>query len=70
MEHDGEDLRRLPPIERKKRLTKIVRKRHAPGIQIAEHIEGDAPALFAAACGLRLEGIVSKKITAPYKSAA
>ena len=68
MEHDGEDLRRLPLLDRKKRLTKIVRKSHAPGIQIAEHIEGDAAALFAAACQLGLEGIVSKKVGAPYRS--
>ncbi len=67
MEHDGEDLRRLAFIDRKKRLSKIVPKRHGPGIQISEHLVGDGAAIYAKACELGLEGIVSKKLTSTYR---
>jgi bifunctional non-homologous end joining protein LigD len=33
-----------------------------------EHTESHGDKLFAAACQLGLEGIVSKKLNAPYKS--
>ena len=37
------------------------------GIQYVEHIEGDGDAIFEAVCKLGLEGIVSKKLYAPYR---
>ena len=42
--------------------------RHNRGIQYVEHAEGHGDKLFAAACSLGLEGIVSKKLDAPYRS--
>jgi bifunctional non-homologous end joining protein LigD len=63
---DGEDLRRRPYVERKAALRKLLR--HGRGIQYVEHAEGHGDRLFAAACKLGLEGIVSKKLDAPYKS--
>src|SRR6266540_1176649 len=33
----------------------------SPGIRFNEHIEGDGPTVFAHACKLGLEGIVSKR---------
>jgi bifunctional non-homologous end joining protein LigD len=42
--------------------------RHGRGIQYVEHAEGHGDRLFAAACKLGLEGIVSKKLDAPYRS--
>ena len=33
-----------------------------------EHTEGDGDEMFKAVCKLGLEGIVSKKLNAPYKS--
>jgi hypothetical protein len=33
-----------------------------PGIRFNEHIEGDGPTVFAHACKMGLEGIVSKRI--------
>jgi len=41
---------------------------HGSGIQYVEHAEGQGKRLFAAACKLGLEGIVSKKFDAPYRS--
>ncbi|HET7382993.1 MAG TPA: hypothetical protein VFJ59_10450 [Pseudolabrys sp.] len=48
-------------------LRKVL-KRTKGGIQYVEHVEGDGAEMFAAACRLGLEGIVSKKINAPYRS--
>ena len=38
------------------------------GIQYVEHAEGHGGKLFEAACKLGLEGVVSKKLDAPYRS--
>ena len=42
--------------------------RPAPGIRFNEHIEGDGPTVFAHACKLGLEGIVSKRRDSTYRS--
>ena len=48
-------------------LRKVLRRtRH--GIQYVEHTEGDGGEMFKAVCKLGLEGIVSKKLNAPYRS--
>jgi ATP-dependent DNA ligase len=39
-----------------------------PGIRFNEHIEGDGPTVFAHACKLGLEGIVSKRKDSAYRS--
>ena len=41
-------------------LASIVAKAR-PGIRFNEHMEGDGPTVFAHACKLGLEGIVSKR---------
>lgn len=38
------------------------------GIQYVAHVEGHGAEMFDAVCKLGLEGIVSKKLTAPYRS--
>jgi bifunctional non-homologous end joining protein LigD len=63
---NGDDLRRKRYMERKSALRKLLR--HDRGIQYVEHAEGHGDKLFAAACKLGLEGIVSKKLDAPYRS--
>jgi ATP-dependent DNA ligase len=40
----------------------------AGGIVYSEHLEGDGADVFAAACGMGLEGIVSKRRDRPYTS--
>jgi hypothetical protein len=42
--------------------------RAAPGLRLNEHIEADGPTVFAHACKMGLEGIVSKRKTSPYRS--
>ena len=39
-----------------------------PGIRFNEHIEGDGPTVFAHACKMGLEGIVSKRKDSAYRS--
>jgi bifunctional non-homologous end joining protein LigD len=63
----GDDIRRQPLIERKKALRWVLRHSRG-GIQYVEHTEGDGAKMFKAVCKLGLEGIVSKKLNAPYKS--
>jgi bifunctional non-homologous end joining protein LigD len=63
----GEDIRRQPLMERKTALKWVLRKARE-GIQYVEHAEGHGDKLFAAVCNLGLEGIVSKKLNAPYHS--
>jgi bifunctional non-homologous end joining protein LigD len=53
--------------ERKAALAKLL-FRSRDGIQYVEHAEGHGDRMFAAVCDLGLEGIVSKKIDAPYRS--
>jgi bifunctional non-homologous end joining protein LigD len=65
-EPSGRLLKRPSPLERKAALRKLLR--HGRGIQYVEHAEGHGDKLFAAACKLGLEGIVSKKLNAPYRS--
>jgi bifunctional non-homologous end joining protein LigD len=53
--------------ERKAALRKVL-KRTRRGIQYVEHTEGGGREMFEAVCKLGLEGIVSKKLNAPYRS--
>ena len=67
IELDGEDLRRTPIEQRKRKLANLVRRPHA-GIVLNEIFEGDGDILFAHACKLGCEGIVSKRLGSPYRS--
>ena len=59
---------RRDPLEvRKATLASIVAKAR-PGIWFNEHIEGDGSTVFAHACKLGLEGIVSKRKGSAYRS--
>jgi bifunctional non-homologous end joining protein LigD len=64
MEVDGADMRPEPLEERRKRLARLLSRSNNPmrdGIQLSEAITGDGAAIFRHACGLGLEGIVSKR---------
>jgi bifunctional non-homologous end joining protein LigD len=67
IELNGDDLRRDPLKVRKATLASIVTKA-SPGIRFNEHIEGDGLTVFAHACKLGLEGIVSKRKDSAYRS--
>jgi len=68
IERDGDDLRDLPLIERKRRLAKLLGRAKRRAILFNEHVTGDGPTVFEHVCRMRLEGIVSKRVDAPYRS--
>jgi bifunctional non-homologous end joining protein LigD len=67
LEHDGEDLRALPLIERKERLEKLVGEGAAPLI-FSTHIAGSADQVLAQICSAGHEGIVAKRASDRYRS--
>jgi bifunctional non-homologous end joining protein LigD len=69
LELDGEDLRKLPLRERKKLLEKLLKPLGKKGpLSFSEHVKGSGADVFARACDLKLEGIISKRADAPYRS--
>src|SRR5215475_10908177 len=60
IEHDGEDMRDRPFLERKAALAELLSNTEA-GIMFNEHIVEGGAVVFAHACSLDAEGIVSKK---------
>ena len=68
IELDGDDLRGLPLIERKRRLARLIGKSNRHAIRYSEHLTDDGPTVFEHVCRMGLEGIVSKRIDAPYRS--
>jgi bifunctional non-homologous end joining protein LigD len=67
LELDGQDLRDLPMADRKKRLARLLGRRRL-GIVLSEHTDQDGATVFRQACKMGLEGIVSKRLSAPYRS--
>src|SRR5262249_23463031 len=67
IELNGDDLRREPLEVRKATLRSMLAKAGL-GLRFNEHIEGDGPTVFAHACKMGLEGIVSKRKDSPYRS--
>ena len=68
IEHDGDELRDLPLIERKRRLAKLLGRSKRRAIQFVEHLTGDGPTVFDHVCQMGLEGLVSKRVDARYRS--
>ena len=69
LELDDEDLRKRPLIERKAILAEtLAASKITAGIHLVDHATDDGPSLFAAACRMGLEGIVSKKANGIYRS--
>jgi bifunctional non-homologous end joining protein LigD len=64
---DGFDLRRAPLIERKRALEQLLAGT-SPRLSYVEHIHGKGQVVFDHACRLHLEGVVSKRSDAPYRS--
>jgi ATP-dependent DNA ligase len=67
LELDGDDLRGTPLGDRKKRLAKLLGGRRL-GIVLSDHTDDDGATIFRHACRMGLEGIVSKRLSAPYRS--
>jgi ATP-dependent DNA ligase len=67
IELSGDDLRREPLEVRKATLASVLAEA-GPGLRLNEHIEADGPTVFAHACKMGLEGIVSKHKASTYRS--
>ena len=68
LELDGNDMRREPIEVRKATLASILRKTRS-GVRLNEHLEHpDGELVFAHACKMGLEGIVSKRLGSRYRS--
>jgi bifunctional non-homologous end joining protein LigD len=68
---NGVDVRGAGLAQRKALLGEVIA--HAPPafsdvVRLSEHVIGQGPAFFAQAARMGLEGIVSKKLDAPYRS--
>lgn len=66
----GADLRQQPLSERKAQLQKLLKTGgvSGPRIRFVEHFETAGDAVLQSACRMSLEGIVSKRLDAPYRS--
>ncbi|PKB19423.1 ATP-dependent DNA ligase LigD phosphoesterase module /ATP-dependent DNA ligase LigD polymerase module [Novosphingobium kunmingense] len=65
LEADGEDLTGLPNVERKERLEALLKGASAP-IYVTDHVIGAGEKLLRTLCGAGQEGIIAKRIDAPY----
>ncbi len=64
-----EDLRPLPLAERKRRLEALLGEANlGASIRYVAHFESTADTVLLSACKMHLEGIVSKRLDAPYTS--
>ncbi|MBZ9864780.1 DNA ligase D [Mesorhizobium sp. CA15] len=64
---NGRDLQQRPLIERKAALQSLLQET-APTLTYAEHLEITGKDVFDHACRMGLEGVVSKRADAPYRS--
>ncbi len=67
IELNGDDMRR-DPLEVRKATLRIMLAKAGLGLRFNEHMEGDGPTIFAHACKMGLEGIVSKRKDSIYRS--
>ena len=66
LELDGEDLAKLPLVERKARLKPLFDGADDT-LRYSEHVVGSGEKLFDAMCAEGFEGVVSKQADAPYR---
>jgi bifunctional non-homologous end joining protein LigD len=68
---DDQDLRALPLAERKQQLANLLKRSprdRRRTLRYSEHLGGSGARVLAKACRMGLEGIVSKRQDAPYRS--
>jgi bifunctional non-homologous end joining protein LigD len=68
LELDGKDLRKEPLTERKEKLAAILKGKKSSPLIYSDHMVGHGADMFKHASDLGLEGIVSKRADAPYRS--
>ncbi|MBN8884441.1 MAG: non-homologous end-joining DNA ligase [Rudaea sp.] len=64
---DGQSLRAVPLVERKRLLKDLIERRPHPLLRYSEHVVGPGAGVFAQATKAGLEGIVSKRVESHYR---
>jgi bifunctional non-homologous end joining protein LigD len=68
LELDGEVLEKLPLVERKAKLKKLLGKiTETSEVQYSEHVHGHGEEVFKAMCDAGQEGVIAKQADAPYR---
>lgn len=65
---NGHDLRSMSLSERRDMLEDLVSCQPHGSIRFSEEVEADGAALLEQACAMKLEGIIAKRRSAPYRS--
>jgi bifunctional non-homologous end joining protein LigD len=66
---DGSSLQKLPLLERKEKLRELLQDQPSAGpLFFSDHVIGNGGETYRQACEMKLEGIVSKRAEAPYRS--
>jgi len=65
---NDDDLREAPLSKRKAGLRRILKQHEVAHIRYVDHLATGGEAILKSACKMSLEGIVSKKLDAPYRS--
>ncbi|RUU56951.1 DNA ligase D, partial [Mesorhizobium sp. M2C.T.Ca.TU.009.01.2.1] len=69
MRLDGEDLRREPLVERKQALAELLgRQPEDSALRFSDHFHEPGKVMLQHVCRMGLEGVVSKRADAPYRS--
>src|SRR5690606_16971195 len=68
LRQEGQDLRRLPLVDRKARLRALLGEDDRGAIRYSDHMVGRGREFYEQACAHGLEGILSKRASAPYRS--
>jgi bifunctional non-homologous end joining protein LigD len=64
---NGRDLRGLALAERRVMLTDLIGAQHS-SIRLSEEVDAEGADFLKLACQMELEGIIAKRLTAPYRS--
>jgi DNA ligase D len=65
---DGDDLTGSPQGERKQRLAELLGDGQEGPLRYSEHFQESGQTMLTHACRMGLEGVVSKRVDAPYRS--
>lgn len=65
----GHDLRAIPLAERRALLHRLLAGHHSSRLRFSDNFEGDPKDMLDAACRMKMEGIIGKRVDAPYVSA-
>lgn len=67
LEQDGENLEKLPLVERKTRLEKLLKRSKNPSLLYSDHVVGNGEKVLAAMREAHQEGVIAKRADAPYR---